>query len=131
MSSCKTRDLPESENTGYGYYSKMLKQPFDKLEDLKAAEAKETERVKKEQEEQLARKADAEEVKNAFRHLLETKEKAAGMIKEAEQNYLKTRQSFINKYGSYHMTYCSDDGDQEITLAALINSIFADFRRML
>lgn len=125
MSSSKTRDLPESENTGdYGYYSKLLNKPFDTLDALKEAE----EAVKKENERKAqlieVKKTRAKEVEDAYLEFQKVKEEAYKQIAEAEQKWLELRDKFAKDYGGYHMTYVNNNGQRQVTFNDIVNSFF-------
>ena len=59
----------KNTNYEYAFYSKPLKQVFDNLEDLKAAEAKHFAELKAKNEQAAAKKADAQKVEDAFKAL--------------------------------------------------------------
>ena len=59
----------KNTNYEYAFYSKPLKQVFDSLEDLKAAEAKHFAELKAKNEQAAAKKADAQKVEDAFKAL--------------------------------------------------------------
>ena len=131
MSSCKTRDLPvesekaagQLENT-YAYYSKELKQVFDTLEELKAAELKLHEEQDAKVKLQKEKKERAKEVEDAYLHYTEVKEKAYKEISEAESKWVELRNKFAEDYGSYHMTYCNNNGEKTVTFSDLVNTLW-------
>ena len=132
MSSCKTRDLPVSEQTGetkpsYGYYSRELKQVFDTVEELKAAELKLHQEQEEKEKARLVKSEDAKKVEDAYKHLLEVKRQAAKEIEEAEKMYYEQRNAFIEKHGSYHMTYTNTDGRECLSVSDLVDSIWNAF----
>ena len=132
MTSCKEKDLPvESKNTGetrtYSYYSNELKQVFDSVEELKAAESKLHEEQEAKEKARLEKTADAKVVEDAYKHLLEVKAKAAKEIEEAEKMYYEKRNEFIQKHGSYHMTYTNRDGEEFLSVSDLIDSVWNAF----
>ena len=111
------------------YYSETLQKAnkqylFDTEEDLKKAE-KDYQLSKKEQDKKLAiKKAKAEEITKAYKHIEEVKKTCRDMIKQAEDEYLKKRQEFINEYGSFHMTYSNQDGDECVAIGDLFGDLF-------
>lgn len=133
MSSCKTKDLPVSEKTGeetkpdYGYYSRELKQVFDTVEELKAAELKLHQEQEEKEKARLVKSEDAKKVEDAYKHLLEVKRQAAKEIEEAEKMYYEQRNAFIEKHGSYHMTYTNTDGKECLSVSDLVDSIWSAF----
>ena len=106
---CDYKKVESVEERDFSYYSKLLKKPFDTLEALQKAE----DEFKKAHEAELKAKEEkstaAKEIQDAYvayRKLIIEHKKAED---EAYSNYLKKRNEFIKKYGSYHMTYSSPD----------------------
>ena len=56
-------------NTEFSYYSKLLKQPFDSIEELKEAEAAYNAKMKAKEDAASKKKADAQKVEDAFKAL--------------------------------------------------------------
>ena len=109
------------------YYSTKLKQLFDTVEDLEKAEV---EFDKKEEENKKARElksAEAKEVEAAYKDYLDFCEKANKEAKAKRQEYLNKKKAFIEKYGSYHMTYTNVDGKEEITISDLFEEALRIF----
>lgn len=79
----------EKEVMSYGYYSKLLKKPYDSLKELKAAEDEYNLAHAKELEEKRKRKEDAETVKKAIADRVAAQQKAAGDKEAAYKAYLK------------------------------------------
>lgn len=105
-------------------YSDKTKQYYNNVEDAKKAELefdKKQEVASKASEE---KKADAEKVESAYKHMLDVSKQADKMITDAENAYYVERKKFISKYGSFHMTYYNDDGNQGIAVSDLVNRIF-------
>ena len=129
----------------YGYYFKLLKQPFDSIDALREAEAKHYAEVKAKEDAAAAKKADAQKVEDAFKAMnaarKEYKEKLAQLTKEyaeelatlkkalelakkdiqnalavAEDNYSKALKEFTDKYTTYHLSL--KDGDFETTISS-------------
>lgn len=130
MSSCKTRDLPvESKEVtvagekNYAYYSKELKQVFDTLEELQAAELKLHEEQDAKVKLQNEKRERAKEVEDAYLAYQEVKEKAYKEISEAEAKWVELRDRFAEDYGGYHMTYSNDNGTKKVTFSDLLNSM--------
>ena len=133
-------DTVEQQDLGFGYYSRVLKQDFNTLEELRAAEAKYAEEQAKKEEAAKARKADADKVNDAFKAMnaamktfkkdkaevtqlyhealkgvqLEYKQRLTAIedaLYEAEQNYKKALKEFTEKNkNGYHLTLKDDDG---------------------
>ena len=132
------------EYAEYGYYSKLLKQPFDSIEELREAEAAYKAELKAKEDKATAKKADAQKVEEAFKALNQArknyKEDLTQLTKEyseelanlkkafelgkkdihdklaaAEDEYAKALKEFTDKYDQYHM--CLKDGDFETTIS--------------
>ena len=119
------KEEAKQEVVSYGYYSKLLNKPFDTLDELKQAEdayhKANEEKIKLAEE----KREDAKKVEDAYKHLLEVQKKAQAEIKEAEDMYLKERNSFIQKHNGYHMTYTNRNGEETLNVSDLIDSFFA------
>lgn len=139
----------ENKNTqNYGYYSKVLGEPFDTIEELKEAEEAYYAKLKAKEDKAAAKKADASKVEDAFKALnaarksykedlttltkeyaesLENLKKAFELgtkdIKEklatAEDTYAKALKEFTDKYDQFHITL--KDGDFETTISSQSN----------
>ena len=135
----------EKTELGYGFYSKVLKQPFDSLEELATAEAAYFEEQKIKEEATNKKKADAQKVEDAFKALnaarksykenltqltkeyteeLETLKKAfelgkkdmQNILAEAEETYRVALKAFTDAHPEgYHVTL--KDGDFETTIS--------------
>ncbi len=138
-----------TEDINYGYYSKLLKQPFDSIAELREAEAKYYDAEKAKADKAAQKKADAQKVEDAFKALnaarRDYKEKLTQLTKEyaeelttlkkaldlgkkdiqdtlaaAEDNYAKALKEFTSKYDSYHFTM--RDGDFETTMTKMASA---------
>lgn len=133
------------ETLDYGFYSNVLKKPFERLEDLKQAEAVYYEEQKAKEDKAAQKKADAQKVEDTFKALnaarkeykenllqltqeyseeLENLKKAFELGKKdihnklaaAEDNHEKALKEFTAKYPEgYHLTL--KDGDFEKTIS--------------
>jgi galactokinase len=128
----------------YGYYSKLLKEPFDSIEELQEAEEAYYAKQKAKEDATAQKKADAQKVEEAFKVLnaarktykekltqltkeyaesLETLKKAfelgkkdiANTLAIAEEGYQAALKEFTDKYDSYHVSL--KDGDFETTIS--------------
>lgn len=129
----------------YGFYSKVLKQPFNSIDELRAAEATHFAAIKAKEDKAALKKADAKKVEDAFvslnasrkaykealsalttkysKDLVELKtafENARDDIKtnlaKAEDAYSAAIKEFTDKYPEgYHLTL--KDGDFETTIS--------------
>lgn len=110
----------ENEEVGYGYYSKLLNKPFDSIDELKEAE----DEYNKEHEAELAKarekKSDAHEVENAYKNYIKTVEETNKHLKDVTEmirkqqeevynEYIEAKNKFIDKHGSFHMTYVNKE----------------------
>lgn len=87
MENLKEEVVKEEQN--YGYYSKLLKKPYDTLAELKEAEHEYNVAHAKELEEKKKRKEDAETVKKAVTDRIAAQKKAAADKETAYKAYLK------------------------------------------
>jgi len=95
------------------YYAEKLNKFFDTPEECQRAEfeAKEQEnlaRVKKEREERLA-KEQKEKALAERKTAAEKVDAARKAMTEAQANYRKELEGFINKYGTYHYSTSNPD----------------------
>lgn len=127
----------------YGYYSRLLKEPFDTIEELLEAEAAYNAKMKAKEDAAAQKKADASKVEAAFKALntarkvykedltqltkeyaeaLENLKKTfelgkkdiCGALAAAEEAYEAALKEFTEKYDQYHLTL--KDGDFETTI---------------
>ena len=134
----------KNNNVEYGYYSRLLKQPFDSVKELQEAEEAYYAKQKAREDAAAVKKADAKKVEDAFKALntarktykedltqltkeyaesLENLKKAFELGKkdihnklaEAEEVYQAALKEFTGKYDSYHISL--KDGDFETTLS--------------
>lgn len=139
----------EKTELDYGFYSNILKKPFERLEDLKKAEYVYQEELKAKEERAAAKKADAQKVEDAFKALnaarktykeklgqLTTeysealtelkkaydlgKKDITSKLAEAEDAYSKALKEFTDAHPEgYHITL--KDGDFETTISGKSN----------
>ena len=125
----------EQEAVSYGFYSKLLKKPFDSLEELKAAEDEYNKAHAEELRKAEERKTRAKEVEDAYRSALEVRKeakkiideankKASDMIRDTERHYDELKNAFVKDYGSFHMSYTNNNGQEIISFSDLIDSFF-------
>ena len=141
---CTDKHTDEKETLDYGFYSNILKKPFERLEDLKNAEVVYYEELKAKEDKAAQKKADAKKVEDAFKALnaarkaykedltqltkeyseeLENLKKAYELGKKdinntlaaAEDAYSQALKEFTDKYENYHI--CLKDGDFETTIS--------------
>jgi hypothetical protein len=135
----------EKTTLDYGFYSNVLKKPFERLDDLKKAEEVYYAEQKAKEDKASQKKADAKRVEDAFKALnaarklykedlgqltkeyaeaLDELKKAFDLGKKdihdalvaAEDNYSKALKTFTDKYPEgYHLTL--KDGDFETTIS--------------
>lgn len=135
-----------NDDINYGFYSKLLKQPFDSVAELREAEAKHYAEIKAKEDKAAAKKADAKKVEDAFKALNQArkdyKENLTQLTSEysvaladikkafetgkadihsklatAEDDYAKALKEFTSRYPEgYHLTL--RDGDFETTISS-------------
>ena len=145
MTKKNAQNTGEKETLDYGFYSNVLKKPFERLEDLKQAECVYYEEQKLKADKATQKKNDAQIVEGTFKALnaarkeykeklnqltteyteeLTTLKKAYELgkkdiqdkLSEAELAYKKAIKDFETKYPEgYHMTL--RDGDFETTIS--------------
>lgn len=94
------------------FYSEKLKSLFDSEKELKEAETKlELEKAEKEKKLDL-KKAEAKKVEEAYKKALEVRKEAYKQIDAADAEFYKLRREFVDKYGSWHMTYTNEDDSE-------------------
>ena len=140
----KKNDMRKTE-TEYGYYSKLLKEPFDTIEELQEAEEAYYAKQKAKEDAANVRKAEASKVEDAFRALnaakksykadlaeitqlyadalkgveLEFSNRKAELnrqLSEAEQIYKDALKSFTEKYPEGYRLHLKD-GDYESVIS--------------
>ena len=62
----QSRNTTKKDVQDYGYYSKVLKEPFDSIEELKEAEEAYYARLKAKEDQAAAKKAEAKKVEDTF-----------------------------------------------------------------
>lgn len=113
MKELKTKEeIKENEEQTYGYYSLVLSKPFKTLKELKEAENEYHLEQKAKEDKVAQRKERANEVQGAYKELIETRKKAYKEISDAEEKYYTLRNKFVDDYGSYHMSYTNDNGNE-------------------
>lgn len=145
----KQFNCDEKETLDYGFYSNVLKKPFERLSDLKKAEEVYYAEQKAKEDKASQKKVDAQKVEEAFKALnaarrtykedmtqltkayaeeLENLKKAFELGKKdirntlaaAEDAYDKALKEFTAKYENYHVTL--KDGDFETTISGSTNA---------
>lgn len=91
------------------YYSEKTKKYYDDEKSCISAEKEYDKAHALEVKKAEVRKEDAAKVTDLYKKYLSVWKEADETIKKARDAYLKAREDFINKYGSYHMTITSRD----------------------
>ena len=133
-----------AQDVNYGYYSRVLKEPFDTLTELAEAEEAYYAKLKAKEDAASQKKADAQKVEEAFKALnaarKEYKEELTALTTEyseelerlkkvfelgkkdindklaaAEDAYAAALKEFTDKYDTYHLSL--KDGDFETTIS--------------
>lgn len=145
----QAKNTAKKDVQDYGYYSKVLKEPFDSIEELKEAEEAYYARLKAKEDQAAAKKAEAKKVEDAFialnaarktykaemqeaattysEELITLKERFEKVredihkrLEEAETTYDTALKEFIEKHPEgYHLTL--KDGDFETTISGNYN----------
>lgn len=115
------------------FYSEKLNKYFDTKSECVEAEKSYEEANTAKEKEKAQRAEDAQNVEKAYKHSMEVRKEAAKiiedankMIDEADQEYFKARTEFINKYGSFHMSYYNHDGDE----TCVVSNVFEAFKEL-
>ncbi len=121
------------EEVNYGYYSKLLSTPFDTLDELRAAEKEYQDKLNAKAAAQSEKKALAENVEKAYANYVLTLEesqkefnKLTDKIAQAKSEYVDAKNQFIEKFGSFHMTYVNKEPKVDVSDATTVkvNNIF-------
>ena len=142
----KKENMTKNTGDAYAYYSRVLKEPFDTLEDLVLAEEAYYAKIKAKEDKANAKKADAGKVEEAFKALNaarraykenlaalteryskdlkdlkaafeKDKSIAEDLLASAEEAYSNVLKAFTDKYPEgYHLTL--KDGDFETTISS-------------
>ena len=140
-----TKKPVRKDEIEYIYYSKVLKQPFESVEELKEAEATYFAEIKAKEDKAATKKADAKKVEDAFKSLNQarrdykdnlikltnvyqeelnklktdfetSRDRVKASLADAEAGYQKALKEFTDKYPEgYHITL--KDGDFETTIS--------------
>ena len=143
------KNVARKDTRDYSYYSRVLGEPFDSIEELKEAEAKYFAAQKAKEDKAAAKKADAQLVEEAFKALNTTrrtykeallkltekyskdlaklketfeadKKDIQDILAQAEDAYSTAIKAFTEKYPEgYHLTL--KDGDFETTISSQVN----------
>ena len=108
------------------YLSEKTNKAYDTEEELKKAEKEFDLKQKQKEDEVSKKKQDAQKVQDAYKKFLETSKRCREEIEKAEQDYYDLMSKFIEKYGSWHMTYTNVNGEEPFnTNDVLTNAIKA------
>lgn len=133
----KNNETEQSITPAYKVYSDILKRPFDTVDELVEAEKKYHELELEKEAKAQQKKHRAEEVEQALKDLekakieareilVEANKKSSEVIKVAEDNYRQLKNKFIEDYGSFHMSYYNDNGNETIRISDLFDAFFND-----
>lgn len=95
----------------YGFYSKLLKKPFDTVEELETAEADYRKKHEAEIKAVEVKKGRAKEVNDAYKNYV-----------EAGKKYDELLDNFIKDYDAFHMTY--KESFKPMSLVEIIDKLF-------
>lgn len=69
-----------------------------------------------------------EEAKKVYQDSVKkAKDEFANKTRDKESKYVELKNSFIKDYGSYHMSSYTVNGDTEVSISDIINSVFNSF----
>lgn len=135
----KNKESSFKKEQNYGYYSKVLKKPFDTIEELTKAEKEYQDEKSLETKKLDEKKEEAKKVKAAYDNYIKTVEESNKVIKElrdkdykAYQAYTELKNDFIEKYGYFYQCYYKKSNNDEIpsvytnvlTLSDLLEEFF-------
>lgn len=132
-----SKEANVEQKEDFAYYSKLLKEPFNSIEDLKAAEKKyqdqQKEKLAKIDEKKLLAKK-VEEAYSKYTNMLEKGNKDISDFvtkvrseqNEAYNEYLSARNDFIEKYGSFHMTFVDKKPQVDTNNVADFKRVYED-----
>lgn len=114
--------MKNTEKTvGYGYYSKLLGQPFDTLDELKAAEDEYNKLHAAQEKAKAERAEEAAEVKKAaeaYLDLVKRHKAIRDAQRESEEEYrakfVALRDNFAKKHNGYHLTITQNGDNVEV-----------------
>ena len=119
------------------FYSEVLDKYFDSKEECLEEERKHEEVEQAKVKAKETRAEDAKKVEEAFRATVEARKKASEIIQganqlidEADKAYYEARKEFVEKYGSYHMTYSNKDGVKQIIIGSSLFDVVKDIFRI-
>ena len=111
----------QTENdTDYGFYSKVLNKPFNSLDELKKAEKDYLDEKKSLEEKSAKKREDAHLVEESYENYIDTMsktnkdlgeymDKVKKIQNDAYNSFIEARNNFIEKYGSFHMTFVNKE----------------------
>lgn len=115
------------------FKSEVTGKVYDSEQECLDAEKEHNELVLKQNKEKEERKASADEIKKAYEDYLALRKKNKADERDAYSKYLDLRNSFVDKYGSYHLTVTQKDDLKPVVdfgfneLDKLVNSFFDNF----
>jgi hypothetical protein len=87
------------------YYSEKLKKLFDAEKELISAEKTFDEQALVQKKELDIKKDFAKKVEDAYKEYVKTVRETNKIVSDTHGVYIKLRNDFINKYGSFHMSF--------------------------
>lgn len=124
------QEMTDAQREAIVYRSKLLNKYFEEYDDMLRAEAE----FKRQNEAKLQKveekKTAAKKVEDAYKKALEVRKEAYKQIEDAENDFYKARQEFVDKYGSWHMTYTNENGEDKFYTSDTfnwVNEVMKDF----
>ena len=123
-------EMTDAQRDAIVYRSKLLNKYFEDYSELVKAE----EEFKRVNEEKIRKaeekKSEAKKVEDAYKKALEVRKEAYEKIYEAEKEFNKLRKDFVDKYGSWHITYTNENGEDNFYVSDTfnwVNEVMKDF----
>lgn len=105
------------------YTSEKTGKSYKTVDDLNKAEADFEDSQALESKKLDEKKTRAQEIKDAWKGVLDARKQAQDILKKADDKYDALKDAFVKDYGSYHMSYYSDDDKDEITVDDIIGDM--------
>ena len=109
------------------YYSEDLKQLFESEKELKEAEKEQQTKLVEKQKLAETKKARAKEIEDSYKNIRKVREESMENMRKADAEYNDLVNAFVKDFGSYHMTYSSENANDEITVSDVVDEMFKAF----
>lgn len=112
------------------FYSEKLNKLFDTTDELHAEEKKYDDSLAAKNKLSETKRIRAKEIEDAYKNVVMVRDEASKKIKEADDKYNTLVDNFIKDFGSYHLTYNSDNKGTEVTVSDAINSLYDSMMKL-